>query len=239
MATDDSARTLATCDVYVAALSSLRPHHRRILDDIEEMRARRYMHADDRDRFILGAVLLRIVAGRALRCDSEAVVVDRTCGRCGHPHGKARLVGTQLSASIAHSGEIVALAVTTDGPVGVDVEARRSLDYRPLVAEVCTDAEEVLVTGLDDFYVYWTRKEAFLKATGTGLRQPMRDVAVTPPGSPPAVLAVGGVTPPSSRLVDLALAEGYVGALAVLTSLPLHCTSHDAAPLLASAVSTA
>jgi 4'-phosphopantetheinyl transferase len=37
------------------------------------------------------------------------------------------------------------------------------------------------------FLTVWTRKEAYLKARGEGLRRDLRDFVVTPAGQPPAV----------------------------------------------------
>jgi len=62
------------------------------------------------------------VAGRATGDDPAAIVVDRTCHTCGEPHGRPRLPGTRLEASISHSGDIVAVALAEAGPVGVDIE---------------------------------------------------------------------------------------------------------------------
>ena len=52
---------------------------------------------------------------------------DRTCRECGRPHGKPVLRHGALEFSVAHSGDLVAVAVAT-APVGVDVE---QLDGRP------------------------------------------------------------------------------------------------------------
>ena len=232
METTPTSGRVASCDVYFANLSALRPRHSRLLDDIERRRAESYRHVEDRDRFVLGAVLLRIVASRAIGGTPGEVAVDRTCGRCGKPHGKPRLIGAPLEASIAHSGGIVAVAASVDGPVGIDVEARRPFDYRAVLSDVCADDEDDFVDSLDDFYAYWTRKEAFLKATGEGLLRPMRDVGVTPPDLSPAVVRVGTDAPPAAQLVELWPEDGYACAVAVLTSLPLGCTSHGANDLL-------
>jgi 4'-phosphopantetheinyl transferase len=224
----------AICDVYIATTSALRSGHEHLLDASERARAGRYVRAEDRERFILGAALLRLVAA-GVSGKPEAVVVDRTCGRCGKPHGKPRIVGSDLETSIAHSGSVAAVAASVDGPVGVDVEARRDLDYGPLLRQVCTEDEQLHVRGLDDFYTYWTRKEAFLKATGTGLMDSMRNVVVTAPGSLPAVLNVSPAPPAPPQLVDIH-PYGQTGAVAVLTSLPLRCNVVEAAALLASVV---
>ena len=51
-----------------------------------------------------------------------------------------------------------------------------------------------------DFFTYWTRKEALVKATGDGVAVPLSEVVVTPPGTPPALLGYPGRagSPPSS-----------------------------------------
>lgn len=134
---------------------------------------------------------------------------------------------------MSHSGQFVAVAVTRAGRIGIDIELMKALDYVPLVAEVCTEDEQTFAVGTAEFYTYWTRKEAFLKATGEGMRRPMHHVAVTPPGAPPAVVNVGGEAPPPSRMFDLQLVAGYAGALVVLTRQPLSYRTRDASGLLA------
>jgi 4'-phosphopantetheinyl transferase len=223
----------AGCDVYLATLSSLRRQHFQLLDRVEVAREHRYLRQNDRDRFVLGVVLLRAIAAQELRIHPQELVVDRTCGRCGEPHGRPRLVGTQLEASVSHSGELVAVAVTWAGPVGIDIEEMRPLDYRPLVADVCNKDEQTYAVGQPEFYTYWTRKEAFLKATGEGLSRPIQDVVVTAPGSPPAVLSVGHKHAPPSQMFDVRAGANYAGAAVVLTSRLLRCRTRDGTGLLA------
>jgi hypothetical protein len=55
------------------------------------------------------------------------------------------------------------------GPVGVDIEQVGAADYADLVSTVCTGSEQRNVGAATDFYAYWIRKEAVLKATGEGL----------------------------------------------------------------------
>jgi 4'-phosphopantetheinyl transferase len=144
-------------------------------------------------------------------------MVDRTCPGCGDQHGPPRLPGTELHASVSHSGDVVAVAVTDAGPVGIDVEEIGVLDYARLMQDVCAEDERPFVDGAVAFYAYWTRKEAFLKATTEGLTRRMADIVVSPPKLPPAILDVrNGPTPPT-RMRDLSV-EGYSATAAVLTS---------------------
>jgi 4'-phosphopantetheinyl transferase len=164
--------------------------------------------------------------------EPAAVRLDRSCDRCGEPHGRPRLPGTGLHTSISHSGHVVAVGLTASGPVGVDVEAMRDRDYEPLLGRVCRPEERPQVASAADFYAYWTRKEAVLKAVGEGLRRPMNTVAVTPPGTAPALLALGDGTPPPCRLADVAAGPGYAGSVAVLSEQPLTFADVDSGPLL-------
>ncbi len=182
----------ARCEVHVGRIGDLRAAHLLLLDHREVARARQFRQAADSNRCLLGAVLLRVTAARHLGVRPADVTVDRTCGRCGAEHGRPQLPGSGLNASVSHSGDIVAVAITFAGPVGVDVEAVRAIDFTAVAESVCTPAELTDLHVAADFYTFWTRKEAVLKATGEGLSRPMTDLHVTPPGSAPALLGLAG-----------------------------------------------
>lgn len=206
----------AECHVYWAPLSVLRPHHLAVLNAAERQRWLRYHHAEDRDRFGLATVLLRIVTGERLGMAPACVTIERTCSRCLAPHGPPRLPGTNLHVSVSHSGNIVAVALTTAGPVGVDIERISALDPGPLVDTVCATPERRHVRCSQDFFTYWTRKESILKATSHGLAMPLSSVLVSPPAMPPALHSYDGEIGPT-RMIDLSLRSGYAGAATVLT----------------------
>jgi len=226
--------TAAACEVHVGRIHDLRAPHLTLLNDTELARARQYQRASDSDRSLLGAVLLRLTAARHLGVRSADLAVDRTCGRCGAQHGRPQLPGSGLHASVSHSGEIVAVALTAAGPVGVDVEAVRSIDFAAVTESVCVPAERREVRSVLDFYTYWTRKEAVLKATGEGLSRPMTDLQVTPPGSAPVLLWIGSDAAPACRMADISAGDGYQASVAVLTARPVAFSAHDAAKVLAS-----
>jgi len=219
------------CEVYVAHRRYLQDRHRTLLDGLETRRRSRYRFDADRDRFTLATVLLRAVTGRATGVNASAVVVDRTCATCGDPHGRPRLPGTHLEASISHSGDVVAVAVTQAGPVGVDIEQVGAADHADLVSTVCTGSEQRHVGTATDFYAYWTRKEAVLKATGEGLARSMTSIEVTPPGARPSLVSVDRSTDVACRMSDIHL-DGYAGAVAVMTTTHVSFGVYDAAGIL-------
>jgi 4'-phosphopantetheinyl transferase len=67
------------------------------------------------------------------------------------------------------------------------------------------------------FFACWTRKEAYIKATGDGLALPLDQFSVSvSPNVPAALLEVSGepYAPRRWSLQDLCPGDGYVGAVA-------------------------
>lgn len=221
------------CDVWWAAAAQYAPWHDTVLSAAEQGRRDRYAFDADRARFVVGAALLRLVAGRILRTAPAQVPVGRQCPSCGQPHGKPHLPAGGPHVSVSHSGAWVTIATCQDAPVGVDVEhAGRATGYETLVGHVLGPDEAPHATGEAAFLRYWVRKEALVKATGDGLSAGLRQVTVTPPDAPPRLLAYPGQPGLQAVLRDLAGRPGHPAALAVLTPAAVQITEHDAEPLL-------
>jgi 4'-phosphopantetheinyl transferase len=138
------------------------------------------------------------------------------------PHGKPYLPEHPLHFNLSHSGDCIALALA-DVPVGLDVERlREQRDFPGLLQRVFhpVERERMRAHGqpLAAFYQAWTRKEAFLKALGTGISFRLQACAIEP-------LAEGWSEVRSFvPLVDtwwvhpLQLAEGHAAALCLRAS---------------------
>ena len=160
------------------------------LDD-DEIRAAASRRADVlRHRYIVAHGAVRSILGARLGIDPGAVVLSRHCDQCGDPlHGKPVLPDHRdLCFNLSHSESFAMVAVVSGALVGVDIEIERP---RPrldrLAARVLSDEEhaEWLEAGLRSAptpFARWTAKEAYLKATGAGIWQPLRDVPRDPDG---------------------------------------------------------
>jgi 4'-phosphopantetheinyl transferase len=207
------------------------PWHAELLDEVERERRSAYRRAEDQARFTVATAVLKLAAARRCGLPPDRVSVDRTCEDCGAPHGRPRLPGTGLAASISHSGDRVAVALTESVPVGVDVEQLKPISVEDLARHVL--AADETAAALPDFFCYWTRKEAVVKATGDGLRMPLSKVVVSGPGEPPRLLRYGDRTDLVLSLSDLDAGDGYAAAVAVLAAGPVGVEARDASPLLA------
>lgn len=144
-----------------------------------------------------------------LRATVAAVVgedpglVRHLCPECGSIEHGAPSVDAEVLVSLAYAPPLVVAAVSSAGPVGVDVERRESL-LRADLSGIARHRDEPAWTPET-----WVRKEALLKATGRGLAVDPRTIRLD------GTTVVEGPRP--SWLVDLELPEGYVGAVAVLS----------------------
>jgi len=86
-------------------------------------------------------------------------------------HGKPYLVDGKLDWNLAHSGDLALLAISRTGPVGIDLEQHRVLrDPGAIAARYFTDREaRAIAADASAFFRIWVRKEAVVKAAGTGL----------------------------------------------------------------------
>jgi 4'-phosphopantetheinyl transferase len=176
------------------------------------------------------------VVAESLGVAPSHVVVDRSCARCGAQHGKPRIHDASLHVSVAHSGDLTAVASTRAGPVGIDIETMTediNATYRDVGLEVCAGQEHPHITSPGAFLTYWTRKEAVLKGTGDGLRIAPDRVVLTPPDHPPRLVSFPRPVP-ACYIRDLDLGGTYKGAVAVLSPDAGEIIVRDAAGLLRS-----
>jgi len=158
-------------------------YYRSILSDDEAGRAMRFVFEKDRNHFIVGRGLLRSLLGNYL--DLEPAQVEFVY----RPHGKPAIkLGPKdkvLEFNLSHSKELVLYAFNWDRKVGIDVEYIQSMpDMDNFAEQFFSPRETALINSLAGeqkeiaFFKIWTCKEAFLKANGSGLTQPLNAMEV-------------------------------------------------------------
>jgi 4'-phosphopantetheinyl transferase len=168
--------------------------------------------------------LLRTILGRYLD------VAPGTVRFCYGPHGKPALIAemaeqTGVRFNVAHSHDLALYAVTRGREVGIDVERiRAEVASTEIAQRFFSPAEVAALCALPDelqteaFFACWTRKEAYIKATGGGLSHPLDgfDVSLTP-GEPVVALRTHADPQEAARWSLRALdpGPGYAAAVAV------------------------
>jgi 4'-phosphopantetheinyl transferase len=145
----------------------------------------------------------------------------------GKPMVYAPAGTTPFHFKLSHSNGLALIAGTRQGPLGVDVErVRFVLEANQIAAKFFSAHEGSVLNALpaeqrmEAFFHGWTRKEAYLEATGEGIADALPRIEVSPAAGQPARLSKikGDVLAAALwRLSGLAPAPGFVGALAIKT----------------------
>ena len=182
----------------------------------EKARADRFHFANDRKRFAVARGLLRELLGAYLR--QAPAHLEFSYGQ----HGKPALSGGNslggLCFNLSHSANLVVYAIARERNLGIDVEHVRPDSAGDDIAQRYFSAREVKdlrtlppENRVEGFFNCWTRKEAYLKATGMGLQIALDSFAVSLLPNQPAQFLSGVET--QWHLAAHRPAEGYVAAL--------------------------
>jgi 4'-phosphopantetheinyl transferase len=79
--------------------------------------------------------------------------------------------------NIAHSGNMVVCCGTDKGNIGIDIEQAKTIELADYNDYFTPNEWDKIKE--DGFYSFWTRKEAILKAIGTGFHMPLTSVDVS------------------------------------------------------------
>ena len=93
---------------------------------------------------------------------------------CRNANGKPYFENSDLKFSISHSGGYVAVALSDDGDIGIDIETADVSEEkaRKLAKRFFTEDEQCAVRDdTDAFLKLWSKKEATAKYLGTSLTQ--------------------------------------------------------------------
>ncbi|WP_076258641.1 4'-phosphopantetheinyl transferase family protein [Intrasporangium flavum] len=205
---------------------------RGVLDTAERRRVSDAVVASVAASRAVGYVLVRHALGEVLGVPPGEVALDRSCARCGEPHGRVRVTtDAGLHVSVTHAGrgassaahppapDVVAVALTRLAPVGVDLVRVGDTDFPGFEGVALHPGDGPAPDAVARARV-WARKEAALKAVGAGLDTDPASFAAPRPGVPaplgpdrlPVAVADLDDARGPTRLLD---EVGLVGAVAL------------------------
>lgn len=210
---------LAALDLDPAAIAPMAT----LLSADEQEHARRFHFDRDRAHYIAARGALRSLLGTYLHMPPAQIAFEYG------PHGKPCLAASYAASNLrfnaSHSRDYALYAFTYGRDIGADIEYMRPLPDANLIAErFFSPHERATLRGLPAeqqhaaFYAAWTRKEAYTKAIGKGLAQPLDEFDVSlAPDAPAQLLRVAGNPDEMQRwrLHTLPAPAGYAAALAV------------------------
>jgi 4'-phosphopantetheinyl transferase len=192
-----------------------------ILAKDEMDRAKRFYFQKDRERFIAGRGLLRVILSSYVGVPPGEIFF--TYGSNGKPGLKRQDGQPAIDFNLAHSGGTAIFAITQDRAVGIDIESvKYEFPVESVAERFFSEAEVAALRRLPEqmkkiaFFKCWTRKEAFIKALGDGLSCPLSDFDVSlTPGEPARLLHVKWASEEASRwcMEDIDCIAGCAAAI--------------------------
>jgi 4'-phosphopantetheinyl transferase len=194
-----------------------------VLSPDELTRASRFHFSRDRQRFVAARALLRTILAGYLRMDAQSLTFSyskREKPFLGPVHEDGG-----VTFNVSHSGGVALLAFTRRREIVVDVEQiRDDSDQEAIARRFFSVNEQNQLAALSAenrfaaFFRCWTRKEAYIKATGDGLSLPLNQFDVSlDVGVANALIATRPDSSEAERwlLREVPAGPGYMAALCV------------------------
>ncbi len=209
--------------VDLEAIGADESRWRQVLSSDERARASRFHFARDRQRFVAARALLRRILASYLATDPNSLTFSYS--KKEKPSLGPADVDKGITFNVSHSGGIALFAFSRRREVGIDVEqVRRDADLEAIARRFFSTREQGQLAALpaeekfDAFFRCWTRKEAYIKATGDGLSLPLSQFDVSlATGEKNALLATRPDGSEAGRwlLQEVPAGPGFIAALCV------------------------
>jgi len=173
----------AQVQVYVCPVSRVPQdhlvlsHYLGFLSSAEKLRYDQY-HPKAARLFLISRVLVKTVLADKLGISPHEVTLLL------HPNGKPFVQGSKaVYFNLTHSADVIILAVTEEGEIGVDIEqVDREFEWMRVDSVLdLSEIEWIKENELTDpfsvfqrFFQIWTLKEAYIKCTGEGMSRHLK-----------------------------------------------------------------
>ena len=145
--------------------------------------ANKFKFEKDKLRYIIARSFLRKILSNILGINPIDIIISTN--KFGKPVLDLKTY-SNIKFNLSHSGEIIIYAVSLSNEVGIDIEILDSTINHLEIAKNYFSSKETLFLEnsknqfemTERFFRVWTRKEALLKAVGTGLLPELKQIDV-------------------------------------------------------------
>lgn len=193
------------------------------LSQEERERAEKFKHR--RNEYMATRTLVRLCLAQYLQVTANEIEFATEA------QGKPYLLYPPVNVffNLSHSGNWVVLALTHQGPIGVDIETPRKRSYLQIAHRYFHQTEVLQLEATSDaeqknlFLQFWTLKEAFFKALGGGISTGLDKIAFHLSIKPPTFFIAPELQQTESdwRLYHQTIAElGHIAIATKATNSP-------------------
>ena len=212
------------------------------LSDDERARAGRFYAPAHAARYTVAHGILRRILSRYTGTRPDLLQFET--GEHGKPYLSRVDTGSEpaIYFNLSHSADIALVAVSATGEIGVDVEFwREDVRHLEIADRFFSVAERVALRALESnaqqlmqgFFSGWSRKEAYIKASGLGIARGLEHFDVSlEPAAPATILQDRHDAHAAARwaMVNIDVGLGY--SAAIVATAPLQVVrQYDAATI--------
>ncbi|MEZ4805622.1 MAG: 4'-phosphopantetheinyl transferase superfamily protein [Bacteroidia bacterium] len=151
-------------------------HLKKLLNESEVLKSDNFVMEKDRKRFIVTRGVLKIILGKFLNKNPEDIEFYFE----QHLKPRVKTQHSNLHFNVTHSADRIIIAISSK-PIGVDIEhVDEEFGFDQILDVTFSDNELDYIQNSNNkseaFYLLWTRKEAFLKATGKGIDDDLQQI---------------------------------------------------------------
>jgi 4'-phosphopantetheinyl transferase len=147
----------------------------------EKARTHHFSLLEDKSKFIFSHVVLRLILSNYTGLSPEGIDLYE------NQYGKPYIRSGEFYFNISHAKEKLAIAISKT-EIGIDLEyIDAELNLMEIEGTVLTKSEISLLSSFapklqaKQFFLFWTRKEAIVKAIGIGLSLDLREIDLCDP----------------------------------------------------------
>lgn len=182
-------------------------------------RANKLKFPNDRDHFIARQYLLRSILCKYCDCQPHELIFSY------NKYNKPFITlpkSEDIKFNMSSSADLMIIGVCKQHDIGIDIEkVRETGNLDDIALENFSQRELEYFNNESDkktaFFDIWTRKEAFIKAVGTGMYFPLKSfcVEVDPSGSYEKLIILKHPAESLWRTITLKVSDGHRAALAI------------------------
>ncbi len=197
--------------------------YHKLLSSAETEQAGRFHFEKDKIRYTITHAVFRLLISSY--SGIEPVDVEYSYNKHKKPCLQEKAKFKNLTFNLSHSGMLIVFAFALNRELGIDIEKIKPMnDADGLIERFCSEREKSDYFSIPAemrnkaFFRCWSRKEAYIKARGTGLYFSLAKFSVSiKPEDPPMLLEVKDEPDETERwrLYDLDISKDYSSSLMV------------------------
>lgn len=164
--------------IQLSSYYSLVPELRSFLDSSELLRADKFHFTKDKNQFIICRAFLKMLLAQHTGLHISEVHIETDINKKPYFNSQPK-----VHFNLSHAEDMAVIAIH-DKDVGIDIEyMNRTFDFTEVLSYTMNSTETQMLfnskNNIHTFYTFWTRKEAIVKAIGTGISDDLLKIPAT------------------------------------------------------------